>query len=156
MFEQGLNRPAFIGGRAEATVVKERQSGFVGRIEELYGFQPMVRIAGANDYENGIKAVNELLALPKVPDGFFCASDLLAIAARDAISLSGIDQKPLVVGFGGTLLSKLHSYRFPTVKVPFQDMVRSATSHLIDLVEGHEQGPKELAFQCELVSNTSD
>lgn len=156
MFESGLHRPAFIGGRADATVVKERQTGFVSRIEQLYGYQPMVRIAGANDYENGIKAVNELLALPKVPDAFFCASDLLAIAARDAISLSGVDEKPLVVGFGGTLLSKLHSYRFPTVKVPFQKMVRAATSHLIDLVEGHEEGPKELAFQCELLVNSQE
>ncbi|MEP3279449.1 MAG: LacI family DNA-binding transcriptional regulator [Stappiaceae bacterium] len=153
LFEHGCRRPAFIGGRAEATVVKERQTGFVRRIEELYGFQPMMRVAGANDYENGIKAVNELLALPKVADGFFCSSDLLAIAAHDAISLSGIAEKPLVVGFGGTLLSKLQSYRFPTVQVPFQKMVRAATSHLIDLVEGVEEGPTEMAFQCDLVMN---
>ena len=91
-----------------------------------------------------------------VPDGFFCTSDLLAIAARDAISLSRNDQKPLVVGFGVTLLSKLQSYKFPTVQVPFQKMVRTATSHLIDLVEGHAEGPKELAFQCEFLVNSDD
>jgi|TARA_B110000977_G_scaffold127773_2_gene163272 LacI family transcriptional regulator len=154
LFEHGCKYPAFIGGRAEATIVQERQAGFVRRIEELYGYQPMSRIAGANDYENGIKAVNELLSLPKVPDGIFCVSDLLAIAARDAILLSGISKKPQVVGFGGTFLSKLESYKFPTVQVPFQKMVRTATSHLIDLVEGLEEGPKEIAFQCELVSNS--
>jgi DNA-binding LacI/PurR family transcriptional regulator len=154
LFEHGCKYPAFIGGRAEATIVQERQAGFVRRIEELYGYQPMSRIAGANDYENGIKAVNELLSLPKVPDGIFCVSDLLAIAARDAILLSGISKKPQVVGFGGTFLSKLESYKFPTVQVPFQKMVRTATSHLIDLVEGLEESPKEIAFQCELVSNS--
>jgi DNA-binding LacI/PurR family transcriptional regulator len=156
LFESGCRRPAFIGGWAEATVVKERQDGFVRRIEELYGFQPILRMAGTNEYENGINAVNELLALPMVPDGIFCTSDLLAIAARDAISLSGIDQSPRVVGFGGTLLSKLQSYKFPTVRMPFQKMVRSATSHLIDLVEGHTEGPKEMAFQCEFVVNPDE
>jgi DNA-binding LacI/PurR family transcriptional regulator len=156
LFESGCRRPAFIGGWAEATVVKERQTGFVQRIEELYGFQPILRMAGINDYENGINAVNELLALPMVPDGFFCTSDLLAIAARDAITLSGIDQKQLVVGFGGTLLSKLQSYKFPTVQMPFEEMVRSATSHLIDLVEGDVEGPREIAFQCELLMNSED
>jgi len=156
LLESGCQRPAFIGGWAEATVVKERQTGFVRRIEELYGFQPMLRFSGKNEYENGIKAVSELLALPKVPDGFFCTSDLLAIAARDAISLSGIDQNRLVVGFGGTFLSKLQSYKFPTVQVPIQEMVRTATSHLIDLVEGDFDGPKEIAFQCDLLLNSED
>jgi len=156
LFESGCRRPAFIGGWTEATVVKERQTGFVRRIEELYGFQPILRMAGTNDYENGINAVNQLLALPMVPDGIFCTSDLLAIAARDAISLSRIDQEPLVVGFGGTLLSKLQSYKFPSVQMPFQKMVRAATSHLIDLIEGHAEGPKELAFQCEFLVNSDD
>jgi DNA-binding LacI/PurR family transcriptional regulator len=155
LFEQGCQRPALIGGRAEATVVKERETGFVRRIEQLYGFQPMVRMAGANEYDNGVAAVNELLALPMVPDGYFCTSDLLAIAARDAISLSGVRLHPLVVGFGGTLLSKLRSYQFPSVQVPVQEMVRSATSHLIDLIEGIEQGPKEQTFQCVLQVNSN-
>lgn len=152
LFDHGCRRPAFIGGRAEATVVQERQTGFVRRIEQLYGFQPVSRMVGTNEYDAGVKAVRELLSLPVLPDGFFCTSDLLAIAARDALSQYGNGETPPVVGFGGTLLSRLQAYEFPSVRVPMQKMVRTATSHLIDLIEDLEIGPKEIAFQCELIS----
>ena len=153
MFEKGCKRPAFVGGRAEATLVKEREAGFVRRIEELYGFQPISRMAGTNEYETGVNTVTELLSLPVLPDGFFCASDVVAIAASDVISQHFVGEKPMVVGFGGTLLSRLQAYDFPTVQVPVQKMVETATTHLIDLIEGVDFGPKEIAFPCEFISD---
>tara|TARA_R110002073_G_scaffold164264_5_gene320516 strand:- start:1097 stop:2110 length:1014 start_codon:yes stop_codon:yes gene_type:complete len=151
LYQENYRRPAFIGGRADATVVKERAAGFVRQVEKLYGFQPLTRMAGANDYENGLRVVSELLELPKAPDSFFCSSDLLAIAASDAISRHGFEVVPKVVGFGGTLLSRLAAYNFPTVQMPFETMVSAATSHLVDLVENIETGPREMVFPCELV-----
>ena len=154
LHELGCVRPAFIGGRPEATVTQERVQGFIARVEELYGYQPMTRMAGANDYDAGKCLVEELLAMPKPPDGFCCSSDLLAIGALDAVlARAGTAARSAipVAGFGGTLLSKLGAYQLSTVAVSIEKMTRSATTHLIDLIEGTVSLPVETVFPCELV-----
>ena len=152
LYQNGCKRPALIGGSPEATVVKERAVGFVGRIKQHYGFQPITRMAGTNEYESAAQAVNELLSLPVLPDGFFCTSDLIAIATSDVISEKDPGLNPMIVGFGGTLLSRLKAYHFPTVEVPVKEMVNAATSHLIDIIEEVDNGPKEITFPCNLNS----
>ena len=151
MHESGVMRPAFIGGNADATVTKERMAGFVQRIEELYGYQPMTRLAGVNDYDRGHAAALELMNLPKPPDGFFCSSDLLAVATQDAVKPSGgqKSQDPMVVGFGQSLLARLNAYDLHSVSMPFEKMVRAATSLLIDQIEGVSSEKTEIALPCD-------
>ena len=150
MHENGVTRPAFIGGNADATVTKERMAGFVQRIEELYGYQPVTRLAGVNDYDRGHAAAMELMNLPKPPDGFFCSSDLLAVAAQDAAKDRGAQKRrdPMVVGFGQSLLAKLTAYNLHSVSVPFEKMVRAATSLLISQIEGGNTDKTEIALPC--------
>ncbi|MDG2403961.1 MAG: LacI family DNA-binding transcriptional regulator [Paracoccaceae bacterium] len=156
LYKSGCKRPALIGGSPEATVVKERAAGFVGRIEQHYGFQPITRMAGTNGYETAVQAVSELLTLPMLPDGFFCTSDLIAVATSDTISQKAPDLRPMIVGYGGTLLSRLKAYQFPTVQVPVKEMAVTATSHLIDIIEGKDSGPKEITFPCDLLPYPRD
>lgn len=156
-FAQGAQRPAFVAGNPKATVTLERQAGFVGRIEQLYGFQPIVREAGANEYAKGFAVAKEMLSLPKPPDAFFCASDLLAVGLKDAIAEVSTDKsqkKPLVVGFGRSMLSRLTPYRLTSVALPMEDMVRTATSHLIDTIGVSNTGPERIVFPCELISGS--
>lgn len=154
MHEKGVARPAFIGGNADATVTKERMTGFVKRIEELYGFQPMTRLAGVNDYDRGHAAARELMNLPKPPDGFFCSSDLLAVAAQDAVAAvtggTG-DAAPLVVGFGQSLLTRLEAYDFHSVSMPFERMVREATALLINQIEEEQTGTADITLPCDKI-----
>ena len=156
LHQSGCKRPALIGGSPDATVVKERAAGFVGRIEQHYGFQPITRMAGTNGYETAARAVGELLTLPVLPDGYFCTSDLIAIATSDVISQQAAGLDPIIVGFGGTLLSRLKAYRFPTVQVPVKEMVSAATSHLIDLIEQKDSGPKQITFPCDFLFDPRD
>lgn len=150
-----VKRPAFVGGNPKATVTLERRNGFVQRIEQLYGMQPIVREAGANNYDKGYAVAEELLALPKPPDGYFCASDLLAIGVLDALhgaSQITTDKHALVVGFGSSMLSRLTRYDLTSVALPMEDMVRKATSHLIDTIGEGMTGPKQIVFPCELTN----
>lgn len=154
LFAEGVQRPAFVGGSPSATVTVERRNGFVRRIEELYGVQPIVREAGANDYAMGFSIATAMLAMPKPPDGFFCSSDLLAVGLLDAIAATeprADERPPLVVGFGRSLLSRLSAYRLTSVALPMEDMVRTATSHLIDTIGEAEAGPERIVFPCELM-----
>lgn len=153
MHENGVMRPAFIGGNADATVTKERMAGFVQRVEELYGYQPMTRLAGVNDYDRGHAAALELMNLPKPPDGFFCSSDLLAVAAKDAVNPHGGQeiQDPLVVGFGQSLLARLNAYDLHTVSMPFEKMVRAATSLLINQIECGSTERTEISLPCDKI-----
>lgn len=153
-FAQGVDRPAFLGGSPIATVTKERQAGFVRRVEELYGIQPIVREAGANDYAKGIAMAKQMLSFPKCPDGFFCSSDLLAIAMMDALAetdLPDLKQPPLVVGFGKSMLSRLSAYQLKSVALPLETMVRTGTSYLIDTIAREDFKPERIVFPCELL-----
>lgn len=152
-FAKKIQRPAFVGGNANATVTMERRQGFVQRIEQLYGMQPIVRLAEANDYAKGFAVAEELLALPKPPDGYFCASDLLAIGLLDGLhSAPSIDSRKLalVVGFGSSMLSRLTRYQLTSVSLPMEDMVRTATAHLIDSIGEGMKGPERIIFPCSL------
>lgn len=153
MHEGGVIRPAFIGGNADATVTKERMAGFVQRIEELYGYQPVTRLAGVNDYDRGHAAALELMNLPKPPDGFFCSSDLLAVAAQDAVNPRGGQDSPdpMVVGFGQSLLARLNAYDLHSVSMPFEKMVRSATSLLINQIECGSTENTEISLPCDKI-----
>ena len=151
---KGVSRPAFIGGSPTATVTKERMAGFVRKTEELYGFQPITRMAGTNDFDKGRIVARELLEMPKPPDGFFCSSDLLAVGVKDAIAeFSGgsLGPEPPVVGFGQSMLSRLSAYQLLSVGLPFETMVRAATSHLVDVISGEISEPTEIVFSCKLL-----
>jgi LacI family transcriptional regulator len=152
--QQGVERPAFVGGNPKATVTSERRRGFVQRIEQLYGMQPVLREAGTNDYACGYSVAEQLLALPKPPDGFFCGSDLLATGVLDALNAAIAPQRqgaPLVVGFGSSILSRLARYQLKSVALPMENMVRRATSHLIDTIGEGMTGPESIIFPCKLV-----
>ncbi len=149
---QGVTRPAFIGGQPDATVVMERMAGFVRRVEQLYGFQPITRTADQNDYDNGRSTTSELLSFPKSPDGYFCSNDLIAVGAKDALSETARNPgtgSAIVVGFGQSMLSRLAAYRLRSVGLPFEKMVRAATSHLIQQVGDEPLTSTEIAFPCE-------
>ena len=153
-FAKGAQRPAFIGGSPTTSVSLERRDGFVKRIEELYGFQPIVREAGANDYAKGYATAKTMLDLPKPPDAYFCSSDLIAVGLVDAIrdtNLGGVNDLPLVIGFGRSMLSRLKAYDLLSVALPMEEMVRAATSHLIDTLDESGAGPEEIVFPCELL-----
>jgi LacI family transcriptional regulator len=153
--KKGVKRPAFIGGQPDATVVRERLTGFVRRVEQLYGFQPILRTASQNDYDSGRAAVAELLSLPKPPDGFFCSNDLLAVGAKDALSeaaKSHVVAGAIVVGFGQSMLTRLEAYQLQSVGLPFEKMVRAATSHLVDQIGGKAPTSTEIAFPCNFLN----
>ncbi|MEO9895717.1 MAG: LacI family DNA-binding transcriptional regulator [Paracoccaceae bacterium] len=146
-----IQRPAFVGGNAQATVTAERRAGFVQRVEQHYGFQPIVREIGANDYTMAFDMAEELLCLPKPPDGYFCATELLAVGLLDGLQeLNSKPERgtPLVVGFGSSTLSRLTRYNLTSVTYPIEDMVRTATSHLIDTIGSGMTGPKRIPFPC--------
>ena len=148
-----VRRPAFIGGDARATLTAERRDGFVRRVEELYGFQPIVRVVGANDYARGVEIALVLRTLPKPPDGYFCATELLAVGLLDGLQKgtgSADADVPLVVGFGSSTLSRLDRYKFPSVTFPMEEMVSTATSHLIDTIGEGRTAPRRIPFRCVL------
>jgi DNA-binding LacI/PurR family transcriptional regulator len=156
-FAKGVQRPAFVGGSPTASMSLERRDGFVSRIEELYGFHPIVREAGANDYAKGYAVGRLMLDLPKPPDAYFCSSDLLAIGITDAIGKIHPDKKeklPLVVGFGRSMLSRLKAYDLASVALPMEEMVRTATSHLIDKLGEAGTGPEKIVFPCKFMTQT--
>ena len=54
----------------------------------------------------------------------------------------------MVVGFGQSLLAKLTAYDLHSVSVPFEKMVRAATTLLITQIESGSADKTEIALPC--------
>ncbi len=106
LLQNGCRRVAYVGGEHVSTA-----------IERLEGYRSALTSAGlavASEYTlcrkhyddagdvTGYKAVKELLALPKRPDGIFCNNDPIAMGAMEAILEAGlrIPEDICIVGAG--------------------------------------------------------
>lgn len=76
--------------------------------------------------ENGFSAMKHILELEEQPTAIFCASDMLAIGAIQAIKESGksVPEDYSIIGFDGVDIGQLISPRLTTIR---QDTVRIGT-----------------------------
>ena len=97
--DRGVRHPAFIAGPADSPASTDRLTGFRDGLREAGLPQP--RVAGASyTYEAGAEAATGLCADGPV-DGIFCANDLCALGAIDALRRAGrrMPEEVRVIGY---------------------------------------------------------
>ena len=98
---RGARSFAFISGAEQSHASAQRLKGFKERLDEAAAGQ--VHVAHGNyRYEGGFDAALELFAGRKKPQALFCANDLLAIGAIDALRTRlgiSVPDDVLVAGF---------------------------------------------------------
>lgn len=143
--DRGHRRPAFISGSEAATSNMDRRKGFLDRVAERGG--PAVPVAGGeHSYEVGFAAAKELMDLPDAPDALFCASDVIAFGALDALRESGLSvpNDVSVVGFDDIPMAAWAAFSLTTVRQPRRRMVREAVETLCARIAGSDVGPIRL------------
>jgi DNA-binding LacI/PurR family transcriptional regulator len=98
---RGARSFGFITGPAGSRANIDRRKGFEGRLAEL-GARPPAVEPGDYRYEGGFAAALRMFSGRQRPEALFCANDLLAIGAIDALRQSlglRVPEDVLVAGF---------------------------------------------------------
>ena len=129
------DRNTYIGGqrkrRFEETLKKHQ---LVVRDEWL--------VAGPNfSKEDGFYAMQQLLKHDAQPTAIFCASDMLAIGAIQAIKEAGkrVPEDYSIVGFDGIDLGQLITPRLTTIRQNTAEMGSIAARNMMELIENKSQ-----------------
>ena len=129
LLDAGHQRLAFLSGIASTATNAMRQEGFIGRLRER-DIRHVGQEAGGFTYESGFEAAQRLLGLEPRPDAIFCAADIMALGAIDAVRGAGlkVPDDVSIVGFDDIPAASWPAYDLTTVRQPVKQMVDTAVS----------------------------
>lgn len=110
LHDRGTRWPAYISGPAASPASAERLSGFRDGLRDLGLPEP--RVAGhAYTYAGGAAAAAHLCGAGPI-DGLFCANDLCALGATDAVRAAGlrVPQDVRIIGYDDIPAAALDGY----------------------------------------------
>lgn len=86
--------------------------------------------------ENGFNAMNKILQLEDQPTAVFCASDMLAIGAMQAIKQAGkrVPEDYSIIGFDGVDIGQLISPRLTTIRQNTNKMGKIAGNQILQMI----------------------
>lgn len=144
----GHRRIALINGPLAVASAAERRTGFIAALE-AEGIKLAGEAEGDYDFESGNAAAETLLAASPRPTAIFAANDIMAAAVVKAATARGIavPGELSVVGFDGSMLSRMLTPSLTSVSRPLGDMAQVATRRLLDIVEGK---PDEAELKADL------
>lgn len=148
LLDLGHRRLAIINGPADTASAMERRAGFLGEAAR-HAEVSVAETEGDYGFASGVSAAEHLLVLGQRPTGIFAANDIMAagvlkVAASRGITVPG---DLSVVGFDGSLLTKMLTPALTSVLRPFAEMAAAAADQLIARIEGL---PAPLPFQATL------
>ncbi|MGI8908354.1 MAG: LacI family DNA-binding transcriptional regulator [Candidatus Sumerlaeaceae bacterium] len=147
----GHSRIAHISGNPDIWAVKQRTNGYHTAIETLQLDRDDTLVARGNcSARSGFEAMKQLLARDNRPTAVFCATDILALGAVDAIRESGLAVPHDIAVFGGddALAARFVSPRLSTIQPLMYTIGESACEHLVRFLEGNS--PQLLQIEVRL------
>jgi LacI family transcriptional regulator len=137
----------------------ERFAGYRRALEE-HGipFDPRLVRVGPNDPVGGTAAVTRLLELSDPPSAIQCYTDRMAMGAYRAVRYAGlrIPQDISVIGYDNQdQISPWLDPPLTTMQLPHEAMGRWAVEHLLGVLSGDIEGPRQQRMHCPLVIRDS-
>jgi LacI family transcriptional regulator len=154
----GHRRIAHIAGASNTVAGSERAEAFKREIDR-FGLELSAGYVRAGDFSSasGYRETCALLALAEPPTAIVAASDLMALAALQAIWESG--RRPgrdiAVVGFDDLEAAALAHPPLTTIRQDRQELGTLAATRALELAEDPEAAPADLVLPVELVVRSS-
>lgn len=126
-------------GPADTSTGRDRELGFrEGLAEAGMALHPADVRHGPFDYAYGRAALPELLTGRSAPTALFCSNDIIAIGAMNTAHELGlrVPENIALMGFDDLAQASWPLFNLTTIHVPFQEMLRSAVTMLLDRLEG--------------------
>jgi DNA-binding LacI/PurR family transcriptional regulator len=131
LLNNGHRHLAYISGRPDTSTNQERHAGF-SRLIAARGAAPcVIEHGGVYSYEAGFKAALRLIGAHPQVDGIFCANDILALGALDALRHELGKQVPRdisVIGFDDIAPAAWPAYSLTTIRQPVDQMIEAVVS----------------------------
>ncbi len=140
LVDAGHRRPAFLAGSEDTSTSVDRERGFFEVLAER-GLPPL-RDVGNYTYRGAYEATLCLMNSDAPPDAIFCANDIMAIGALDAIRSGAglrVPEDVSVVGFDDIPMAAWPSYNLTTVRQPVQKMIEDSVEDLISRINHLDQ-----------------
>lgn len=153
----GHERLAFISGLEDTSTSADRERGFFERVKHLGGRRPLRR-KGNFTYDGGSAAALDLIRLDRRPDAIFCASDIMAMGAMDAIRYETglrVPEDVSIVGFNDAAEASWKGFELTTITSSAEEMSRRAVGMLEELMEDPERSPTREFIKGRLVIRKS-
>lgn len=150
----GHRRIAHVAGAANTLAGSERLQAFRSECEAL-GLELPDDLVRLGDFSSasGYRETCVLLALPERPTAVVAASDLMALAALQAIRDAGLQpgEDVAVVGFDDLEAAALAHPPLTTIRQDRQELGTLAATRAIELIEDPEAAPLATILPVELV-----
>lgn len=158
LLEAGRQRIGFINGPPHYEVTHARLQGYRKTLE-AHGltYDPALVRAGKWTETSGYELTHELMALTPRPDALFCASDIIAAGALDALHELGlaIPEDVAVVGFDNRYFAAHQRPPLTTVALPFYEMGVLTGETLLHTIRKKKRSTDKHVVPCELIVRES-
>ena len=129
-------RIAFIGGPENASTTRDRGRGFLSRMEEQgHAVPEHLRFNGRFSHDAAAQIMSRLLSRADRPQAVFCANDLMAFGALDALRAHRMATEDCwVIGYDDVEMAAWESFSLTTVRQPSREMARIGARMLVDRI----------------------
>lgn len=158
LLDAGHRRIGFINGEGWIEAAAERLKGYRQALSTRdIPFDPSLVREGDWQVSSGHAHAQALLALPEPPTALFCANDLMAVGAIEAVRERGLDvpRQVSVVGYDDQDIARYTQPPLTTVLLPNYEMGRWAAESLIAQVNGGVSRRTSMKMDCPLVERES-
>jgi DNA-binding LacI/PurR family transcriptional regulator len=139
LLDTGHQRLAFIAGIQDTSTSIDREQGFAGQLYAR-GYSNWQRAQGHYTYESGYQAAQTLLNKPEPPDAIFCANDIMALGAIDAVRAAGLQvgKAVSVIGFDDIPMAGWGAYQLTTISQEVDVMIQQTLTLMLEKLEAPE------------------
>lgn len=145
LVDSGHPRIAYVAGQKDTSTNSDRQRGFIERLNER-GIGDVMIADGNYTYEGGYAAAQRLMQQSNYPPhALFCANDIIAIGAMDAVRAMNlrVPYDVSIVGFDNIPMAAWDAYKLTTVSQEVDAMI-DATIELMQAKIADPQSAPEL------------
>lgn len=153
----GHTKISLINSHHKFLYARQRREGFDKALHEsnLLVNEDWIYMTSGLGFEDGQRAMRQLLALPDRPTAVFAVSDILAIGALKEINASGlrVPEDIAIIGFDKISFSNMTQPTLTTVSQPGYEMGFTSANMLINKIKGDTVD--SIIFDHELVIRDS-
>lgn len=158
LIDQGYKRIAHLAGPQNLTTYFDRKNGYIEALRKnnIAFDESLVNVSTLTS-EDGVPAIEKLMALPNPPDAIFCGNDTTALSVMIYLRDKGIriPEDFGIVGFSNEPFSKVVSPAISTILQPGFAMGQKAAELIISKIENKDRTYQTITLPTELIIRDS-
>lgn len=158
LLRAGHRRIGFIMGEALMDASQDRLKGYRQALANAdLPFDPELVRPGNWEPTAGYEQALALMKLPDRPSAIFCANDLMAIGAMDALREMGlrIPDDVAIMGYDNREMAQFTHPPLTTVLLPHFEMGAEAANYLIERSGRADTRPPQIKIECSIIERAS-